>query len=112
MMMKEKLEPGPTARIEVETVEEEMETAYHEAGHAVCGCVLGRYPTSATIKRDGHIAGKTEFEPGVPSHGRRHFDQSPERRKYAEQRIVGELAGSAAHDLLRPGRTRDVADEI
>jgi hypothetical protein len=43
---------------------------------------------------------------------RRHFDQSPEKRRYAEQRILSELAGSIAHDLLKPGRTPDLADEV
>jgi ATP-dependent Zn protease len=91
--------------------EADIDTAHHEAGHAVCGFALGRFPLWATIEREGNVAGKTEFEPAVPSCAWRHFDDSAERRAYAEQRIVGELAGTAAHDLLRPGRTADVADE-
>ncbi len=91
--------------------ETEIETAYHEAGHAVSGCLLGRAPVSVSIERAGDFAGKTEFDGDVPAHARGHFHDSPPRRAYAEQRIVGELAGSAAHDLLKPGRARDASDE-
>jgi hypothetical protein len=51
----------------------DTDTAYHESGHAVCGCVLGRYPLSVTIVRDGHAAGRTEFEATVPNCARGHF---------------------------------------
>jgi hypothetical protein len=96
---------------EAVTSEVEADTAYHEAGHAVCGCVLGRYPLSVTIVRDGHAAGKTEFEASIPSHARGHFHDSPARRTYAEQRVMGELAGGIAHDLLKPERAKDISDE-
>lgn len=98
--------------IDAETSDVEVETAYHEAGHVVMGCVVGRYPVSVTIVRNGPVAGKTDFEPGVPSFARGHFNDSPQRRAYAEQRVLGELAGSIAHDLFKPGRTRDKADEV
>lgn len=87
------------------------ETAFHEAGHAVMGCIVGRYPVSVTIVPDGPIAGKTEFEPGVPSFARRYLDESPEKRAYTQQRVLTELAGSIAHDLFRSGRTLDRGDE-
>jgi hypothetical protein len=95
-----------------ESSNHEIETAYHEAGHAVVGCLLGRIPLFVTIVRDGPAAGKTEFDSGVPSFARGHFNQSAERRRYARQRILGELAGSIAHDLLKPGRKQDLADEV
>ena len=76
------------------------------------GCVLGRFPVSVTIVRNGPVAGKTDFEPDVPSFARGHFNVSPQRRVYAEQRVMGELAGSIAHDLFKPGRTPDRADEV
>jgi ATP-dependent Zn protease len=92
-----------------ETSDQEVETAYHEAGHAVVGCLLGRLPLFTTIIREGPVAGKTEFEPSV---GWRHLDQSPAKRRYAKQRVYGELAGSIAHDLFKPERTRDLADQV
>jgi ATP-dependent Zn protease len=74
--------------------EHDVDTAYHEASHAVVGCLLGRPPVYVTIVREGPVAGKTEYETGVPAFARRHFDQSPEKRRYAEQRILSELGGS------------------
>jgi hypothetical protein len=56
------------------------ETAYHEAGHAVIGCVLQRYPLSVSIVSDGKGAvGKTEFEQDAPPGGFRYFDVPTKR---------------------------------
>jgi hypothetical protein len=93
------------------TSEVETDTAYHEAGHAVCGCLIGRFPLSVTIVRAGHAAGRTEFEPGIPNYARGHFNESPERKAYARQRVLETLAGTIAHDLFMPGRTHDSGDE-
>jgi ATP-dependent Zn protease len=90
---------------------EEIETAHHEAGHAVMGCVVGRLPLSVTIVRGGPVAGQTDFEPGVPAFGRRYLDESAPKRAYTEQRVLTELAGTAAHDIFQPGRPHDIADE-
>jgi hypothetical protein len=66
----------------------------------------------ATIIPDGKGGvGKTQFEAGVPAFAERYLDDSPAKRHYAEQRVVTELAGSAAHDLKEPGRATDKGDE-
>jgi ATP-dependent Zn protease len=93
-----------------ESTNVETDTAYHEAGHIVVGLLLGRVPVSATILREGHAAGKTEFDPGVPPFAKHHLNQSLEKRKYTEQRVIGELAGSMALDLFKPGRQHDASD--
>jgi hypothetical protein len=89
----------------------DIETAYHEAGHAVIGCLYGRFPTSITIEREGHAAGKTDFEPAVLDFVLSHLSPSPRQSAYAEVRVVGELAGSAAHDLFKSRRTLDQGDK-
>ncbi|MDI1347099.1 MAG: hypothetical protein PSV22_23860 [Pseudolabrys sp.] len=90
---------------------QEIETAYHEAGHAFMGCLIDRLPISVTIVARGQITGETFFEPDVPKFARRVLDPSPEKRRYAEQRVLTELADTAAHDLLCPGRIHDSGDE-
>jgi hypothetical protein len=91
--------------------DEEIDTAYHEAGHAVLGCVVGRYPLSVTIVRVGAVAGKNEYEAGVPDFARKYLNQSREKQLYAERRVLTELAGSIAHDLFKPGRPQDMGDD-
>jgi hypothetical protein len=87
-------------------------TAYHEAGHAVMGFIVEDPPLFATIEPDNKGAvGKVEFEPGIPEFARQYLNDSPAKRRYAEQRILIELAGTAAHNLLEPGRLSDLGDE-
>lgn len=91
--------------------ENKEETAYHEAGHAVMGCVLERYPLSVSIVGDGKGAvGKTEFEQDAPLGGFRHFDQSETKKKYIRTRVLIEVAGTIAHDIKFPGRAHDEGD--
>lgn len=91
--------------------ENKEETAYHEAGHAVMGCVLERYPLSVSIIADGRGAvGRTEFEQDAPQGGFRHFDQSEAKKKYIRMRVLIEVAGTIAHDIKFPGRTHDGGD--
>jgi ATP-dependent Zn protease len=60
------------------------DTAYHEAGHAVIGILVGRLPLSATIVPDGTgMVGKVEFDSDAPPQARRHFDTSAIKRNYA-----------------------------
>ena len=99
--------PKSTERVD-SSAQADVDTAYHEAGHVVVACFYGRLPLSATIERDGDIAGTTEFEPNVIW---RKLDQSSEKRKHTEILVVGELAGTAAHNLFRPGRGLDSGDE-
>jgi hypothetical protein len=95
-------------RADGDAIMEEIETAYHEAGHAVMGCVIGRLPLSTTILRVGPVAGRTDFE---RSPKWRYLDESPPKRAYTEQRVLTELAGSVAHDIFQPGRPHDIGDE-
>ena len=88
---------------------DDWDTAHHEAGHAVMGCLVGRLPLSATIVRRGPVAGEVIFEPTTQRF--RYFDTSPEKRELARQRVYTELAGTIAHDLYKPGREHDIADE-
>lgn len=87
-------------------------TAYHEAGHAVMSILVNRIPVSATIEPDGTgVVGKVDFEADAPPQARRYFDESSVKRAYARARVLGELAGSIAHDIFEPGRQRDGADQ-
>ena len=99
-----------TAQVEPERIA----TAYHEAGHAVMGCILGRFPKSVTIVPNGKSAvGETRFETDVkvPEFVRHYFDSSPAKQHFAEQRVLTALAGSIANDLKEPGRDHDVGDK-
>lgn len=89
---------------------QEIETAYHEAGHAVMGCLLKRFPLSVTVVPRGQVIGETFFESEVPDYAYSYLNDSPDKRRYAEQRILTELAGSAAHSILMPDRQHDRAD--
>lgn len=89
-----------------------IETAYHEAGHAVMGCICGRPPRSVDIRRDQDgNAGHTHFDKDIPYCTKTYFDQSDEKRRYIEVRVLTGIAGTIAHDLLCPGRTHDAGDE-
>jgi hypothetical protein len=90
---------------------ERKSTAYHEAGHAVIGVVLGRIPTSVDIVYDAcGNAGHTYFGADLPKDFKRYFNQSPEKRHYLEMRVLIALAGTAAHDFLCSGRAHDEGD--
>jgi ATP-dependent Zn protease len=87
------------------------ETAYHEAGHAVMGCVLQRYPLSVSIVADGKgVVGKTEFEQDAPQGGFRYFDDSDGKKRHIRTRVLIEVAGTIAHDIKYPGRAHDEGD--
>jgi ATP-dependent Zn protease len=91
--------------------ENKEETAYHEAGHAVMGCVLERHPLSVSIVGDGKGAvGQTEFEQDAPLGSFRHFDQSETKKKYIRTRVLIEVAGTIAHDIKFPERAHDEGD--
>jgi ATP-dependent Zn protease len=86
-------------------------TAYHEAGHAVMGCLVGRVLTFATIVPDGTGAvGRTQYADDVPACARRYFDRSEEKKRYTEARVLSEIAAMIAQDLKEPGRPHDMAD--
>jgi ATP-dependent Zn protease len=86
-------------------------TAYHEAGHAVMGILLGCSPQSVSILPDGSGAvGKTTF-PDDPDSIPRYLDKSPKRQRYLEQRAMSALAGTVAHDLKYPSRRHDAGDQ-
>ena len=58
---------------------QDEETAYHESGHAVMGCLVQRFPLWVSIIPDGRGGvGRTEFD----TDGRRysHFDQSDAKK--------------------------------
>ena len=80
-----------------------VETAYHEAGHAVASVELDLPFTEAVLEQDGsgHVG------PGVrlPRHWGHHF--SAHGRERAEAQIVMIAAGSIAQARLT-GRTTDV----
>jgi len=88
---------------------DELDTAYHEAGHAVMGCLVNRLPLTATIVPNGPIAGEVHFEPETRQF--EYFDNSPAKQELARQRVFTELAGTIAHNLYKPGRKHDIADE-
>jgi hypothetical protein len=90
---------------------ERKATAYHEAGHAVIGAIHGRLPTSVDIVYDARgNAGHTLFASDLPPEFKRYFNQSPEKQRHIEMRVLITLAGTAAHDILCPGRAHDEGD--
>ena len=87
-------------------------TAYHEAGHAVAGCVTGRIPLFVSIAPEpGGFVGRTQFDDIPPDYAKRHFDQSSAKKEYTKMRVLVELAGSAALDIYDPTRVHDISDE-
>lgn len=91
--------------------DERRATAYHEAGHAVIGAIHNRMPTSVNIVYDARgNAGHTLFADDLPPDFKSYFNESPEKRRYIEMRVLIALAGTAAHDLLCPGREHDEGD--
>src|SRR5262245_29014532 len=93
------------------TDQERIATAYHEAGHAVMGCLAGRTLEFVTIVPDGTGAvGRTQFTDDVPDGAKRYFDQSEKKQRYGKARVLCEVAGTIAHDLQEPGRAHDKSD--
>jgi hypothetical protein len=76
------------------------ETAFHEAGHAVIGCLTGHVPLSVTIIADGPFVGRTEFDDPPP------FTQlkqvSDTNTRYIEARVLTELAGAPRSTFTIP----------
>ncbi len=90
--------------------DDEEATAYHEAGHAVVGAIHDRPPIFVTIIPNEGASGKNEFPDDCPPQFKNHFDESPEKRRYIETRILIRIAGTIAHDLRFPKRAHDAAD--
>src|SRR5262249_43133055 len=89
----------------------EEDTAYHEAGHAVMGCVLQRLPLWVSIIPDGKgVVGRTEFEQDGRPGGYSHFDQSDAKKAYIRVRVLIEVAGTIAHNIKFPDRVHDEGD--
>ena len=89
----------------------EEDTAYHEAGHAVMGCILQTNPLWVSIVSDGAGGvGKTEFEDDWPPGGYRYLDEFEEKKKYIRIRVLIEVAGTIAHDIKFPDRDHDQGD--
>jgi hypothetical protein len=84
-------------------------TAYHEAGHAVAGYLLGYLPIDVTIERDGAIVGRTNFDP-MPDSLKDYLNESREKREYIRARVITECAGTIATDIKFPGRSHDEGD--
>ncbi|MET4121119.1 hypothetical protein ABIB85_007587 [Bradyrhizobium sp. JR1.5] len=102
---------GRNATVSHEMEENKIETAYHEAGHAVMGCLLERLPISVSIVADVKGAvGKTEFEQDAPPGGFRHFDGSERKKKYIRTLVLIEVAGTIPYDIEFPGRAHDQGD--
>jgi hypothetical protein len=93
------------------TLEEGQEegTAYHEAGHAVSGFALDWPPIRATIVPNGTVVGRTDFE-DWPEPFTRVLPDSPAKRRFIEDRIVGVFAGGVAQTRKFPGRRLDDGD--
>lgn len=90
----------------------EEETAYHEAGHAVIACLIGRFPLFVSIVPDGAgVVGKTEFDNDVPLGSKSYLNNSDVKKKYIRTRVMIEVAGTIAHDVKLPGRRHDQGDE-
>jgi hypothetical protein len=94
-----------------EQTKQDEETAYHEAGHAVMGCLVQRYPLWVSIVPDdkGNV-GRNEFEKDSPSDGYRYYDDSDGKREYIRIRVLIEVAGTIAHDIRFPRRAHDEGD--
>jgi hypothetical protein len=91
--------------------ERDQHTAYHEAGHAIAGFVLGWPPLRATIVADGTgVVGSTEFD-DWPEPFTRVLNESAEKRRFIEDRIVGVFAAGVAQSRRFPNRDFDDGDE-
>ncbi|MDR3472666.1 MAG: hypothetical protein P4M09_13435 [Devosia sp.] len=75
------------------------------------GFLVGRAPLAASIEphADGS-AGRVEFEDDFQPEWKSHFHPAP--KSYIRKRLLCEVAGTVAHDLLVPGRTRDQGDHF
>ena len=83
-------------------------TAYHEAGHAVIGCVLDWPPVRVTIEAVGDVVGRTDFEDWPEPFTR--VLNSSEASNFIENRIVGVFAAGIAQTRKFPERARDQGD--
>ena len=90
---------------------EEEATAYHEAGHAVMGCLLDRRPLRVDILPDscGNV-GHTKFPDDFHEYEERNSDDQ-KKIAYVETRVLIEVAGTIAHDFKCPTRNLDSGDK-
>lgn len=75
-------------------------TAYHEAGHAMAGHLLGVPFRYLTIKSDGTALGRVQFRPSRLINADTFDNLSPRRRDLVERRIIVSLAGPEAQRLV------------
>lgn len=72
-------------------------TAYHEAGHAVTGYVLGRYFLSVSITSEGNSAGRCYFAPRPETFDP--WNRDPATRRRLEIEVITDLAGGIAERI-------------
>ena len=93
------------------SVSQELATAYHEAGHAVVSCHYKRIPATVSIVPDGMGAvGSVYFNDDVPVEYRNYLGDGDDKKSYIEMRVVTKLAGSCAHDVIDKLRVKDIGD--
>ena len=88
-------------------------TACHEAGHAVMAWLYGRLMSWVSIVPDvcKRSAGEILFCNDCPPEYKRCDNESLGKRKYVLRNLLTMVAGTVAHDILKPGREHDDADK-
>ena len=93
-------------------IDQEVATAYHEAGHIVVAAYFGRIPEYVTIIPDDKgVMGKIEHDDSRFSHHENYLKICDEKKDYIKGRVAAKLTGSCAHDIFDPNRTQDAGDE-
>jgi cell division protease FtsH len=103
---RDKVMMGPERRSMAMTEEEKRNTAYHEAGHALIGCLMPKADPvhKVTIVPRGPALGLTSFLPQEEVHN---YD-----RDYMVARIMVAMGGRAAEDLVFGDITTGAGNDI
>lgn len=93
----DKLTLGPESKTNRITQNKQKILAYHEAGHALAGVLLGEFDTlrKVSIVARGNAGGITYFEPTEE----RHTDIGLYTRKYLYNQLIVLLSGRAAEEI-------------
>jgi cell division protease FtsH len=103
---RDKVMMGAERRSMIMTDEEKKNTAYHEAGHALMGCLLAKADPvhKVTIVPRGPALGLTSFLPREEMH--------THDREYLRERIMVAMGGRAAEDLVFGEITTGASNDI
>ena len=92
--------------------DQEIATAYHEAGHIVVAYFYDSLPDFCSIIPDNNgLVGIVKYSDVIPEHFKRYYCIDIDKKKYVEGRVATTLAGTCSHYIFDPEHIWDTGDQ-